>query len=152
MEELAHQYQTFPSQLLPYAIWTKVFFRIAVWTSNNVEFCFEIKFKYIQPFSKARRSIASKYENDSKKSIWLENICYSDYSNISQKNESIWKDHEDWNVFSQFLFDISQPCSQMLLSCSFGLEKFKCMKIFNRVLTDEGLQVIMNQSINFLIE
>lgn len=78
----------------------------------------------------------------------MQNICYNDYANISLKNESIWREHGDWNVFSQFLHDISQPCSQMLSLCSFGLKQFQCMKIFNGILTDEGLRIIMNQFID----
>lgn len=86
----------------------------------------------------ARESIVRKFGDDSIESTWLRNICYDDYDNISMNNDDMHRGSSEWSVFRQYLLKISQPCSKMLLMCRYALDTFKCMEIFDTVLSDEG--------------
>lgn len=46
--------------------------------------------------------------------------------------------------FRDFFCKVSQPCEQMLISCQFGGIEQDCTKLFNSVLTDDGLCCIFN--------
>lgn len=94
--------------------------------------------------NKARNSVATKFEQGSSQHVWLQNICYDEYENITLKDEDAQKESRDWQTFRQFLLDISQPCNKMLIKCRYALENFKCMEIFDTVLSDEGLCCIFN--------
>lgn len=61
-----------------------------------------------------------------------------EYANVTMENDNVQKGSNEWEVFKQYLLNISQPCSKMLLMCRFALETVKCMEIFDTVLSDEG--------------
>lgn len=68
------------------------------------------------------------------------NICYSEYDNTTKINPNMG-DYE-WYAFRKYLEDSSQPCSEMLKLCRFGLNQLDCSKDFDSVLTDEGIWLI----------
>lgn len=90
----------------------------------------------------ARNSIVREFVNGSSQKIWLQNICYDEYTNITMENDDAQKESSEWPIFRQYLLNISQPCSSMLKMCKFALETFNCMEIFDTVLSDEGLQLV----------
>ncbi|XP_055319534.1 pickpocket protein 28-like [Sitodiplosis mosellana] len=87
--------------------------------------------------NKARNSVATKFTPGSSQSIWLQNICYDEYENITFAEGDAQKESRDWQTFKQYLLNISQPCSKMLLQCRYALETFQCMEVFDTVLSDE---------------
>ncbi|XP_054087733.1 pickpocket protein 28-like [Zeugodacus cucurbitae] len=50
----------------------------------------------------------------------------------------------NWNNLRRFITEISQPCSEMLLTCWFGGVKYKCTDLFHSVITDSGLCCVFN--------
>lgn len=72
----------------------------------------------------------------------MKTLCYDEYENITV--DSSWERTIEWDIVQQYLFDISQPCHEMLRSCSFGHENIHCMSIFDTVLTDGGSEFIMH--------
>lgn len=72
----------------------------------------------------------------------MQNICYNEYANVSLSGDHPLDLVTDWNEFRQFLLNISQPCSEMLLLCRYALESYDCMKLFDTVLSDEGMCLI----------
>lgn len=86
----------------------------------------------------ARESVVRNFPDDSIESAWIQNICYDEYDNISMANDDMYRGSSEWSVFRQYLLKISQPCSKMLLMCRYALDTFKCMEIFDTVLSDEG--------------
>lgn len=100
----------------------------------------------------ARASVVSKFTDNSIESIWLENICYDQHDNTSTKRDESSNGSSEWNIFRKYLLKISQPCSQMLLMCRYALDTFKCMELFDTVLSDEGLNGYFFQLFfNFLL-
>ena len=89
--------------------------------------------------NKARNSVATKFKSNSSESIWLQNICYDEYANITMNDEDAERESRDWSTFRQYLLNISQPCNEMLVQCRYALETFDCMEIFDTVLSDEGV-------------
>lgn len=85
----------------------------------------------------ARKSVISKIANGPDADDLIENICYGEYDNATVVNPNM-KNYE-WNTFRKNLEDTSQPCSEMLIYCRFALEKFDCMKLFDSILSDEGV-------------
>lgn len=73
--------------------------------------------------------------------MMLRNICYDDYENVTLESDDEKYDSNDWNFVRQYLWDVSQPCSEMLLMCRFALETFDCLEVFDTVLTDEGINI-----------
>lgn len=136
----------FHFQLLPFAILTEVI---------KIFFLHSKNFKNFRPFYQkivARESAATKFVNGSTQSIWLQNICYDEFTNTSLANEGAQKDNSEWNTFRQYLLNISQPCTEMLQVCRFALDDFKCMEIFDTVLSDEGSIKNMSKFVCFEIE
>lgn len=92
-------------------------------------------------FSPARSSIVNKFAKNSSQSTWLENICSNEYENVNITNGSSQKGTSDWTTFRNYLLNISQPCDELLLTCRYALATYRCMDIFDTVLTDEGSPV-----------
>lgn len=91
--------------------------------------------------NKARLSVVRNYTKGSFEASMLQNFCLDEYAKDATTNVS---NGEQWSVFKHFLQDISQPCSEMLVMCRYAMEEFKCMEVFETVLTDEGLCCIFN--------
>lgn len=90
--------------------------------------------------NKARLSVVSSYAPGSIGSSMLQNFCLDEY----QQDNTVNATKEHWSTFKQFLKNISQPCSDMLVTCHFAMEEYKCMELFDSVLSDEGLCCIFN--------
>lgn len=71
----------------------------------------------------------------------IQNTCFGEYGELSAEsaNSSLNAGNYEWYTYRKYLVDSSQPCSEMLATCFFGLEEINCMKIFDTVLSDEGL-------------
>lgn len=91
--------------------------------------------------NKARLSVVSGYTAGSLEASMLQNFCLDENSKDPAVNNS---NGEHWSTIKQFLQNISQPCSDMLVMCRFAMEDYKCMELFDTVLTDEGLCCIFN--------
>lgn len=91
--------------------------------------------------SLARRSVVQKFVNGSIEDIRMQNICNNEYANVSLSGDHQLDLVTDWNEFRQFLSNISQPCSEMLVMCRYALELYDCMKLFDAVLSDEGMNL-----------
>ncbi|XP_037951289.1 pickpocket protein 28-like [Teleopsis dalmanni] len=50
----------------------------------------------------------------------------------------------DFNNMRDFIWNISQRCSDMVISCQFGNSVYDCQKLFNPVITDDGLCCVFN--------
>ncbi|XP_017493088.1 PREDICTED: pickpocket protein 28-like [Rhagoletis zephyria] len=59
-------------------------------------------------------------------------------------NVSVAAEITDWSNLKEFIFDISQPCSNMILRCNFGGKVFNCTEIFRPIITDNGLCCTFN--------
>lgn len=68
----------------------------------------------------------------------IENICNDEHDDKTTTNDGRQIESSNWNVFRDYLLNISQPCNAMLLMCRYALETYKCMEIFDTVLSDEG--------------
>ncbi|XP_061390871.1 pickpocket protein 28-like [Musca vetustissima] len=51
----------------------------------------------------------------------------------------------NWNLFEDFIVNISQPCEEMIIGCNFGGLDYNCKDIFRTIVTDEGLCCVFNQ-------
>ncbi|XP_031626188.1 pickpocket protein 28-like [Contarinia nasturtii] len=100
--------------------------------------------------NKARYSIANQFVSGSSQSAWLQNICMDEYANSTVKNDDVplreWEKMGEWDSFKQYLLNISQPCSAMLLMCRYALDTFNCMDIFDTNLSDEGICCTFNKA------
>lgn len=67
----------------------------------------------------------------------MKNVCFNEYGNATAINPNV-KNYE-WYPFRKHLVDSSQACNDMLIYCQFGLEKLDCMRLFDTVLSDEGV-------------
>lgn len=118
---------------LPCATWTKVTTSVHIQRRKIVARSWRLRRIFA-----ARKSVAEQFRSGSIERIRMQNICYNEYANVSQSSDHPFDMVTDWNEFRQFLLNISQPCSEMLLMCRFALEEFDCMKVFDAVLSDEG--------------
>lgn len=91
--------------------------------------------------NKARSSVTKKFQENTVESTLLQNICSKELKNTSSNRTS---EAGRWSVFKNFLVNISQPCEEMLVVCRYALKKYKCLDLFDTVLTDEGLCCIFN--------
>lgn len=91
--------------------------------------------------NKARLSVVDSFKNGSLEESLLRNFCLENYPEETIKDTD---KSGQWDVLKHFLINISQPCSDMLIDCQFGMEIFQCLEIFDAVLTDEGLCCIFN--------
>lgn len=94
--------------------------------------------------NKASASVATTFAPDSAESAWLQNLCYDEFENSSEANDGRQKGSSEWSVFRPYLLKMSQPCSQMLVSCKYAFDSYPCMELFDTVLSDEGLCCIFN--------
>lgn len=119
--------------------------------------------------NQARQSVVQDFREGTVEDALLQSLCAKKvtFNGIRSNNTS-------WNVFQQFLVrvtatyiyfalnlnqicysdcniyfhispQVSQPCSEMLVRCSFASVDHDCMELFNTVLTDEGLCCIFNR-------
>lgn len=84
----------------------------------------------------ARKSVIYNIANGTVDEELIKNTCFEEYATTSVSNSSM-KNYE-WYTYRKYLVDSSQPCSEMLKMCTFGLEEIDCMKLFVTVLSDEG--------------
>lgn len=91
--------------------------------------------------NKARNSVVKKFEENSIEHVFLQNVCLKE-SNSTTSNRT--NEAGRWDVFKNFLINVSQPCSEMLVVCRYALKEHKCMDLFDTVLTDEGLCCTFN--------
>lgn len=47
-------------------------------------------------------------------------------------------------MLSFHLFQVAQPCEQMLVACRYGGRDSECMNMFSTILTDGGLCCVFN--------
>lgn len=92
--------------------------------------------------NKARESVVKNFKDNSIESIFLQNVCQKENYNITHSNQT--SDAGRWDIFKQFLLNISQPCNEMLRKCRYALEPYKCIDLFDTVLSDEGLCCTFN--------
>lgn len=92
--------------------------------------------------NKARLSVVRNYTFGSFEASMLQNFCLDEYSKEATVNNATTG--ENWSIFKHFLQNISQPCDDMLVMCRFAMEEYKCMELFDTVLSDEGLCCIFN--------
>ncbi|XP_016979847.1 pickpocket protein 28 [Drosophila rhopaloa] len=59
---------------------------------------------------------------------------YSQYVDIQQRDET----------FPNFIFNVSEKCADLIVSCTFHQQKISCTDIFREVFVDEGLCCIFN--------
>lgn len=90
-------------------------------------------------FFSARKSYIYKMANGSIDDELINNACFEEYATSSPNHTST--DNYEWYTYRKFLVDSSQPCNEMLKLCIFGLEKMDCMKLFDTVLSDEGIYI-----------
>lgn len=77
-----------------------------------------------------------KVANGSTDEDLIANTCFEEYGNASSNSNTT---NYEWYTYRKYLLDSSQPCNEMLNRCYFGLELIDCMKIFDTVLSDEGV-------------
>ncbi|XP_070071467.1 pickpocket protein 28 isoform X2 [Drosophila takahashii] len=59
---------------------------------------------------------------------------YSQYTDIRHRNET----------FPNFILDVSEKCSDLIVSCTFHQQQIPCTDIFREIFVDEGLCCIFN--------
>lgn len=95
--------------------------------------------------NQARRSIVNKYPNDSTLTSYLHYICELDNSGRdSSETLSPVNNTNSWTSFRDFLINVSQPCSEMLVECRYARQSYSCMTLFDSILTDEGICCVFN--------
>lgn len=92
--------------------------------------------------NQARRSVVKNFGNNSMRMAFLQNVCNLDGGTSDALQQS--NGTNLWTDFREFLIDVSQPCSEMLLECRFGAKKWQCMHLFHSILTDEGICCVFN--------
>lgn len=90
--------------------------------------------------NRARLSVVQKFQNGSFEAGLLQNFCLDKYVNDSTKFDA---NTGQWAIFKDFLQNISQTCSEMLVVCEYAEEE-NCMELFDTLLTDEGLCCTFN--------
>ncbi|KAH8291565.1 hypothetical protein KR018_000846 [Drosophila ironensis] len=75
--------------------------------------------------------------NDSSEFAMLQLLCRRRVDVLQTKaaNSSNWE---------EFILNISQPCQSMVIGCRFGAEDYECARLFNPIVTDEGLCCVFN--------
>ncbi|CAG9791417.1 unnamed protein product [Diatraea saccharalis] len=94
--------------------------------------------------NQAKKSVAQRYlsKGSSVNKKLLESLC------SAQHDADIFEDElaeaADWDYMRSFLINVTQPCNEMLASCSWNSRKMSCVDLFNAQLTDEGLCCTFN--------
>lgn len=91
--------------------------------------------------NRARSSVVRNFQNNSFQSGLLKNFCLDRYANATSRFDG---NTGQWIVFKQFLQNISQTCSEMLVACMYSDDEDDCTELFDTVLTDEGLCCTFN--------
>ncbi|XP_063988338.1 pickpocket protein 28-like isoform X2 [Diachasmimorpha longicaudata] len=73
--------------------------------------------------------------NDTVEKLLLEDIC--NFQNTSMDNDVVGS--ADWSNVLRFMLNVSQPCEELLRYCFWHQNVTECDRIFNPILTDEGL-------------
>lgn len=98
--------------------------------------------------NQARKTVINQLNvsEDPLRQSYLNNICELDTDPRTQDAISNIKYNgtNNWKTFRQFLVNVSQPCSEMLLECRFASKPFPCMNLFASILTDEGICCVFN--------
>lgn len=83
--------------------------------------------------NQAQRSTVQRIPSSPSNYFILQTLCSS--SNVQNASNSKGK----WPQFRNFMIEVAQACKDMLLYCSYGGNVHDCYKLFNTILTDEGL-------------
>lgn len=89
--------------------------------------------------NQARKSAVKDIPLDSVEFALVQSLCVQD----PEENVTNAKSGK-WTEFRKLLMKVSQPCDDMLVACRYGGIDYKCMELFAKVLTDEGLCCIFN--------
>ncbi|KAH8344719.1 hypothetical protein KR067_004836 [Drosophila pandora] len=77
--------------------------------------------------------------NDSAEYAMLQMLCRRPMDALqttsSSANSSNWE---------EFIMNISQTCQSMVIGCRFGGDDYECARLFNPIVTDEGLCCVFN--------
>ncbi|RVE50284.1 hypothetical protein evm_005119 [Chilo suppressalis] len=94
--------------------------------------------------NQAKKSVAERYliQGSSLNKKLLESLCSTE--NDADIFENELADTADWDYMRSFLINVTQPCSEMLASCSWNSINRSCVDLFNAQLTDEGLCCTFN--------
>lgn len=84
--------------------------------------------------NQARKSAVANIRPWTPQYSFLQNLCLNPTTiNVTGSKA------EKWPLFRNFMLNVSQSCEDMLLMCRYGDEEYKCLELFNAILTDEGL-------------
>ncbi|XP_017072449.1 pickpocket protein 28 [Drosophila eugracilis] len=89
--------------------------------------------------NQAKKSKVAQLKPGSLGYAMLQKTCYketnySQYMDMQHRNET----------FPKFILDISEKCSDIIVSCTFHQQKIPCTDIFREIFVDEGLCCIFN--------
>lgn len=119
------------------------------WSASPVIITFSSTFTMITdlPFpavticnmNRAQISGVRQIDENSDEYSMVHSLCTRNLNNNITLHEST-----KWRTFRKVLLQVSQPCSDMLVWCSYGGIEFDCLDIFSSILTDDGLCCIFN--------
>ncbi|XP_030245969.1 pickpocket protein 28-like [Drosophila navojoa] len=85
--------------------------------------------------NQALASQAARLPNDSSQFAMLQVLCHrKPHTQLSRGN----------NNWEQLISNISQPCGDMVIGCRFGAVDYHCERMFQPIITDEGLCCVIN--------
>ncbi|XP_055915485.1 pickpocket protein 28 [Eupeodes corollae] len=113
---------------------------IIITTSPQPTFITTIPFPAVTicSLNKALKSRVLQLDNSTLNYTLLMSLCAKNFK------ANLFFGQLSWKNFKLLLMRVAQPCDQMLAYCRFGSKPEECIKIFNPVLTDEGLCCTFN--------
>ncbi|XP_049879674.1 pickpocket protein 28-like [Pectinophora gossypiella] len=95
--------------------------------------------------NQAKKTVAERYKHfgDLVDIKLLESLCV-DEDQAADIFEDDVAGSADWDHTRQFLINVTQPCNEMLLDCTWNSKSMSCQDLFNAQLTDEGLCCTFN--------
>lgn len=96
--------------------------------------------------NQARKTIVKQLNvlDDPLRLSYLHNICELDNGPGFNDAGINYNVSSQWITFREFLINVSQPCSELLVQCRFAAKPFACMDLFASILTDDGICCVFN--------
>ncbi|KAJ6633806.1 Pickpocket protein 28, partial [Pseudolycoriella hygida] len=89
--------------------------------------------------NQVKRSKVEYVQENTVESMLLTSLCQLRHDDDKTENFQ-----GKWSTFRNFLLNVSQPCSELLVLCKYATQTQICMELFNTVLTDDGLCCTFN--------
>lgn len=90
--------------------------------------------------NQARRDVVDKFASGSNDELLVHSLCGTRNASALLERAT----DTSWRYFHGFLGKVSRPCRDIFVTCRYGTRSHLCAKLFETVLTDEGVCCIFN--------